>query len=87
MELKKESKGKKLTEDQIEQVSGGFKQTIPGSWSYNETIVCPNCQNKDWSQFYCDCDILAEVNKDLYTCAICGQKFAAASGYGITDII
>ena len=87
MELKKESKGKKLTEDQIEQVSGGFKQTIPGSWSYGEIIVCPKCQNKDWDQFYCDGDILAEVNKDLYTCAICGQQFAAATGYGITDIL
>ena len=87
MELKKESKGKKLTEDQIEQVSGGFKQTIPGSWSYGEIIVCPKCQNDKWNEFYCDGDILADVNKDLYTCAICGQQFAAATGYGITDIL
>jgi DNA-directed RNA polymerase subunit RPC12/RpoP len=87
LELKKDSKGKKLTEDQIEEMSGGFKQLIPGSWSYGEIIVCPKCKNKAWDQFYCDADILAEVNKDLYTCAICGQQFTAASGYGITDVL
>lgn len=80
-------KGKKLTEDQIEEVSGGFKQTIEDSWSYGEKIVCPNCQNDKWDQFYCDGDELAAVRKDLYTCAVCGQMFAAATGYGITDII
>ena len=87
MELKKGSKGRKLTEDQIEKVNGGFKQTIESAWSYNEVIECPNCHNQAWDQFYCDGDTLAEVQKDLYTCAVCGQQFAAATGYGITDII
>ncbi len=86
MESNKKFKGKKLVEDQIEQVSGGFKQTIEGTWSYGETIVCPKCRNAAWNEFYCDSDELSAVQKDLYTCAICGQEFAAASGYGITDI-
>ncbi|MCR5747790.1 MAG: hypothetical protein K6G03_08785 [Lachnospiraceae bacterium] len=84
-ETKKIIKGTKLTPDQIEEVDGGFKQTIPG-YSYGETIRCPRCGNAKWNEFYCDGDELDAVQKDLYTCAICGQEFAVASGYGITDI-
>ncbi len=80
-------RGKKLSEDQIENVTGGFKQTIKGAWSYGEIIKCPSCGNANWNEFYCDADELAAVQKDLYTCAICGQQFAAATGYGITDIL
>ncbi len=81
----KKFKGKKLSENQVEEVSGGFRQTIPG-FSYGETIVCPRCGNYKWDEFYCDGDELAVVQKDLYTCANCGQEFAVASGYGITDV-
>jgi len=77
---------KKLTLDQLEKVGGGFKQTIKG-FSYGCIIKCPSCGNANQGEFYCDGDILASVQKDLYTCAICGQQFAAASGYGITDIL
>lgn len=28
-----------------------------------------------------------DLGKDLYTCAVCGQSFMAAAGYGITDIL
>ncbi|MBQ8665794.1 MAG: hypothetical protein IJ526_02910 [Lachnospiraceae bacterium] len=78
--------GKKLSEDQLEQVDGGFVQTIPG-YSYGCVIKCPTCGNAEWNKFTCDGDILAEIHKDLYRCGVCGQLFAAASGYGITDII
>ncbi|MCR5774965.1 MAG: hypothetical protein K6G42_07765 [Lachnospiraceae bacterium] len=82
----KKFKGFKLQEDKIEEVSGGFKQTLEG-FSYGVIIKCPRCGNDKWSEFYCDGDELASVSKDLYTCAVCGQMFAAATGYGITDIL
>ena len=78
-------KDKKLTQEQLDNVGGGFKQTIPG-FSCGCIIKCPSCGNANQGEFYSDGDILAEVQKDLYTCAICGQQFAAATGYGITDI-
>ena len=78
-------KNKKLTPEQLEKVRGGFKQTIPG-FSQGCIIKCPSCGNANMGEFYCDGDILAPVLKDVYTCAICGQQFAAATGYGITDI-
>ncbi|MCR4590360.1 MAG: hypothetical protein K5668_06040 [Lachnospiraceae bacterium] len=80
---------KKLDNKDLEKVSGGFVQSIEGAWSYGVNIICPNCScnNEDSDEFYCDSDTLAAVQKDLYTCAICGQMFAAATGYGITDII
>ena len=83
---------RKLTDEEIEKVSGGsvvgigYQQTIPG-FSYGCMIYCPKCGNEDSNEFYCDGDILAAVQKDLYTCAKCGQQFCAATGYGITDII
>ncbi len=80
-------KDKKLTQEQIDSIGGGFKQEIPGTFSYGCIIKCPKCGNTNQAEFYGDSDILAEVQKDLYTCAICGQQFAAATGYGITDII
>ncbi|MCR5627783.1 MAG: hypothetical protein K6F99_10725 [Lachnospiraceae bacterium] len=81
-----DKKSIKLTKEQMEQILGGFQQTIEGA-SYGEEIVCPGCGNSDASKFYCDGDILAEVDKDLYECAVCGKKFAVASGYGVTDIL
>ena len=82
----KRYEARKLTDEEIGKVGGGYKQTIPG-FSYGCIIQCPRCGNADSSEFYCDGDQLAAVQKDLYTCAICGQSFAAASGYGITDIL
>ena len=78
-------KGKRLTEDQLLQVSGGFKQIIPQAFSYGEVIRYPRCGNENGDEFYCEID--AELKKDLYTCAVCGQAFMAAAGYGITDIL
>lgn len=85
----KKLNSRKLTEEQIDQVSGGFVQEIEGAWSYGERIVCPNpnCKNSKWNRFTCDSDELASVQKDLYTCLDCGQQFTAATGYGITDIL
>ena len=77
---------KKLTDEEIDKIGGGFKQTIPG-FSYGCIIRCPRCGNSKWDEFTCDGDQLADCEKDLYTCLLCGQSFAAASGYGITDII
>ena len=78
-------KGKPLADDQLKAVNGGFKQTTEGSWSYGEVIICPRCGNEICDTFFCDGDSLADVQKDLYTCGVCGQQFAAATGYGITD--
>lgn len=78
-------KVRKLTQEELDSVGGGFKQSMEG-FSYGCIIKCPSCGNGDWDQFYCDGDALAAVQKDLYQCAICGQRFAAATGYGITDV-
>ncbi len=74
-----------INDESLKKVSGGFQQTIPG-FSYGEIIQCPSCGNANSGEFYCDGDELAAVQKDLYTCAICGQQFAVASGFGITDV-
>lgn len=78
-------RGKKLTEDQLLQVSGGFQQNMPQAFSYGEVIRCPRCGNENGDEFYCEIDM--DLGKDLYTCAVCGQSFMAAAGYGITDIL
>lgn len=80
-------RNKRLTADRLIQVSGGFHQTDENCFSYGEDIVCPNCGNEAWDQFVMDSTSLAEVEKDLYTCSVCGQQFAAAKGYGITNIL
>ncbi|MBQ7615980.1 MAG: hypothetical protein IJU77_13115 [Butyrivibrio sp.] len=84
-ENKVNSQPESLKDDDVESTAGGYKQTIKG-WSYGEIIKCPSCGNANSNSFYCDGDELASLQKDLYTCAICGQEFAVASGYGITDI-
>jgi len=83
----KKLNSRKLSEEQIDQVSGGFVQEIESAWSYGERIVCPTCNNSKWNRFTCNSDELASVQKDVYTCLECGQQFAAAAGYGITDIL
>ena len=86
MAEQKKIRAQKLEETILDQVAGGFIQTIPGA-SFGEIIRCPQCGNDDQGQFFCDGDILANVGKDLYTCANCGKMFAVAMGFGTTDII
>lgn len=83
----KKTKRLMLSEEVLGAVNGGFRQTTEGTWSYGEIIVCPHCKNESADGFSLDSDTLAEVQKDLYVCCACGQMFAAAKGYGITDIL
>ncbi len=76
---------KKLTDDELKQVSGGFKQDIPEAYSFEEIIICPSCGNGNQGHFLCEA--YPDLQKDLYTCTDCGQQFFAASGEGITDIL
>ena len=80
-------KGRKLSDDKLEKVSGGYVEEFSEGHSLGVEIRCPNCGNENEELFSCDCDILASVQKDLYICGVCGMKFATAEGYGITDII
>ena len=78
--------GQKLADDQVEKASGGFQENFPGSYAEGEIIICPSCGNGDRGQFYADEDELGSLGKTVYRCAVCGQEFAAASGYGVTDV-
>ncbi len=81
----KKLKLSKLNLNQLDNVSGGFKNTIAESYSYGETIKCPNCGNANWEEFTGESD--PELQKDQFTCLKCGQVIYAAAGYGITDVL
>ena len=61
----------KLSNDQIQKVSGGFVETE--GYAVGHTIVCPYCGNQYEPNFtwWMECD----GTQNGYTCSVCGASF------------
>jgi len=86
-ELKKigkklEKKTVQLTDDELENINGGFKETNKDLYSYKYNIVCPKCNSSKAKDFYSAVKV-DDVQKTVEYHCKCGCKFIFKDGYAV----
>ena len=66
----------KLSDEQIQKVSGGFVETV--GYAAGHTIICPYCGNQYEPNFCCWLEVAGAQNG--YTCNVCGASFWVDQG-------
>ncbi len=67
---------RKLSDDELSAVSGGYINDSTWAYSYGHKITCPMCRLSNINDFSCMTD--HERNVDIFTCSM-GHTFAVDS--------